>query len=124
MGSDQKIKKKVPRKRGAQTGNLNAFRHGFYSKVFKPLDADDIEQILSTNLEEEIAMLRTATLRTFELANNADDIDQSIKALGALGLASIRTSRLLKAQKELGNGDEADSALRNAINDVIKEWGW
>lgn len=124
MTTDRNIKKKTKRNRGAQPGNLNAFRHGFYSKVFKPLDPDDIERILSTNLDEEIAMLRTATLTTFELVNEADDIDQSIKALGALGLAAIRTSRLLKAQKELGNGDEADSALRRAINDILKEWGW
>ena len=124
MSSDRKIKLKTNRNRGAQPGNLNAFQHGFYSKIFKPLNSDDIQQIQSTNLEDEIAMLRTATLRTFELANQAADIDQSIKALGALGLAAIRTSRLLKAQKELGNGDHADSAVRAAIQDVLKEWGW
>ena len=75
MAPDRKIKKKIKRNRGAQPGNLNAFRHGFYSKVFKPLDSEDIKQILSTNLEDEIAMLRSATLRTFELANSSDDID-------------------------------------------------
>ena len=123
MKSDQIIKKSVKRKRGAQPGNLNAFQHGYYSKIFKPLDSDDIERILSTSLEDEIAMLRSATLKTFELVDDTDDINQSIKALGALGLASIRTSRLLKAQKELGNGDQADSALRSAIDDVLKEWG-
>ena len=124
MAIEQRHKKGNKRKRGAQPGNLNVFRHGFYSKIFKPLDSDDIERILSTNLEEEIGMLRMATLRTFELASQADDVDQAIKALGALGLASIRTSRLLKAQKELGNGDQAASALTTAINDVLKEWGW
>jgi hypothetical protein len=123
MKSDQVIKKNVKRDRGAQPGNLNAFQHGYYSKVFKPLSSDDIERILSMNLEDEIAMLRSATLKTFELVDDADNIDQSIKALGALGLASIRTSRLLKAQKELGNGDQADSALRTAIDEVLREWG-
>jgi len=123
MKSDQIVKKNVKRKRGAQPGNLNSFQHGYYSKLFKPLDSDNIERILSTSLEDEIAMLRYATLKTFELVDDTDDIDQSIKALGALGLASIRTSRLLKAQKELGNGDQADSALRSAIDDVLKEWG-
>lgn len=124
MVSDRKIKKKIKRNRGAQPGNLNAFRHGFYSKVFKPLDSDEIKQLLTIDLEEEIAMLRIATLRTFELVDQTHNIDQSIKALGALGLAAIRTSRLLKAQKELGNGDEADTALKTAINDVLKQWGW
>ncbi len=124
MAPDQIEIKKNKRKRGAQPGNLNAFRHGFYSKLFKPLNAEDLEGIFSTSLEEEIAMLRVATQWTFNLANQVDDIDQAIKALGALGLASIRTSRLLKSQKELGNGDQALSAISTAINEVLKEWGW
>lgn len=74
-------------------------------------------------MEDEIAMLRVATRRTFELAGGAQDIDQAIKALGAMGLASIRMSRLLKAQKELGDCDQALSALEIALNDVLKEWG-
>ena len=124
MSKDRGEKKQTRRARGAQPGNLNAFRHGFYSKVFQSLKPDEMKQILSTDLEEEIAMLRTATLCTFELANQAEDVDQSIKALGALGLAAIRTSRLLKAQKEMGNGSDADAAVRGAIQDILKEWGW
>ena len=124
MAPDHIEIKKNKRKRGAQPGNLNAFRHGFYSKLFKPLNAEDLEGIFSTSLEEEIAMLRVATQWTFNLANQVDDIDLAIKALGALGLASIRTSRLLKSQKELGNGDQALSVVSNAINEVLKEWGW
>ena len=69
-------------------------------------------------------MLRIATRRTFELTNQADDIDQTIKALGALGLASIRTSRLLKSQKDLGDGDQALEIISAALNEVLKEWGW
>jgi uncharacterized protein YjcR len=123
MAPDHIEIKKNKRKRGAQPGNLNAFRHGFYSKLFKPLNAEDLEGIFSTSLEEEIAMLRVATQWTFNLANQVDDINQAIKALGALGLASIRTSRLLKSQKELGNGDQALSAITDAINEVLRERG-
>jgi hypothetical protein len=123
MAIEQPHKKKNKRKRGAQPGNLNAFQHGFYSKLFKPLEAKDLESLLAMNFEEEIAMLRTATQRTFELANQVDDIEQAIKALGALGMASIRTSRLLKTQKELGNGDQALSAISAAINEFLKERG-
>lgn len=121
---DQKEFRKNKRKQGAQPGNLNAFKHGFYSKLFEPLDREDIENLLSMNLEEEIVMLRNATQLTFNLAHQVDDIDQAIKVLGALGLASIRTSRLLKSQKELGDGDQALSVVSNAINEVLKEWGW
>ena len=121
---DQKEFRKNKRQRGAHPGNLNAFKHGFYSKLFEPLDREDIENLLSMDLEEEIVMLRKATQHTFGLAYQVDDIDQAIKVLGALGLASIRTSRLLKSQKELGDGDQALSVVSNAINEVLKEWGW
>ena len=75
------------------------------------------------DLEEEIVMLRKATQHTFGLAYQVDDIDQAIKVLGALGLASIRTSRLLKSQKEIGNGDQALAKIRDAIKEVLKERG-
>jgi hypothetical protein len=120
---DQKEFRKNKRKQGAQPGNLNAFKHGFYSKLFEPLDREDIENLLSMDLEEEIVMLRKATQHTFGLAYQVDDIDQAIKVLGALGLASIRTSRLLKSQKEIGNGDQALAEIRDAIKEVLKERG-
>jgi hypothetical protein len=120
---DQKEFRKNKRKQGAQPGNLNAFKHGFYSKLFEPLDRKDIEDLLSMDLEEEIVMLRKATQHTFGLAYQVDDIDQAIKVLGALGLASIRTSRLLKSQKEIGNGDQALAEIRDAIKEVLKERG-
>ena len=123
MASTQNIPRKKKRKRGAQPGNLNAFKHGFYSKLFEPLDREDIENLLSMDLDEEIVMLRNATQQTFSLANQVDDIDQAIRVLGALGLASIRTSRLLKSQKEIGNGDQAFSVVSNILKEILKEWG-
>ena len=124
MTTNNNMPKNNKRKRGGQPGNINALRHGFYSSLFKPLEARDLEDIVSTGLEDEIAMLRVATRRAYKLANDADDIDQMIKALGALGLASIRTSRSLKAQKEIGDDDLALDAISSAINEVLKERGW
>lgn len=123
MAIEKDNSKNGKRKRGAQPNNLNAFQHGFYSRLFRPMEAEDLENKLNTGLEDEIAMLRVVTRRTFELADRGSDIDGTIKALGAMGLASIRLSRLLKAQKELGEGDEALSALSTALDDILKEWG-
>ena len=112
------------RKRGAQPGNINALKHGRYASLVPPKDTRSLPDILSSNLEEEITMLRTAARKVFELADLAGDIDQAIKVLGALGLASIRTSRLLRSQKELGDGDQALEVISAAIHDVLVEWGW
>jgi hypothetical protein len=109
------------RKPGGQPGNINSLKHGRYSRVVPP---EDLPHTLTSNLNEEIHMLRSATRRVFELADQAGDIDQAIKVLGALGLASIRTSRLLKSQKELGDGDQALEVIFAAINEMLVEWGW
>jgi hypothetical protein len=109
------------RKPGGQPGNINALKHGRYSLIVPP---EELPHILSSNLDDEIRMLRSATRRVFELADQAGDIDQAIKVLGALGLASIRTSRLLKSQKELGDGDQALQVISAAINVMLEEYGW
>ena len=124
MTTEPNAKNDVRRKPGAQPGNINALKHGNYAQFTVPDQAKENAEILSSSLEHEITMLRIATRRTFELANQADDIDQAIKALGALGLASIRTSRLLKSQKELGDGDQALQVISAAINELLEEWGW
>jgi hypothetical protein len=111
------------RKRGAQPGNINALKHGRYASLVPPKDNRSLPDILSSSLEEEIRILRSATRRVFELADQAGDIDQAIKVLGALGLASIRTSRLLQSQKELGDGDQALAVIAAAIRDFRKERG-
>jgi uncharacterized protein Yka (UPF0111/DUF47 family) len=123
MASDQIIQKGDKRKPGAQPGNLNAFKHGYYSKIFTPLDREDIEKLLAMNLEDEILKLRYAAQQTFNLSREIEDVDQAVKVLGALGLAAIRTSRLLKSQKELGNGDQSYSVVRNVINEILRDWG-
>jgi len=112
------------RKRGGQPGNINALKHGRYVRPVPPEDSQGSTYILTMSLDEEIGMLRIATRRVFELADQARDIDQAIKVLGALGLASIRISRLLKSQKELGDGDQALAIISAAINDLLVEKGW
>ena len=42
-----------------------------------------------------------------------------------LGLASTRVAGLMKTQKFLGgNGENALEVISEAIDDVLKEWGW
>lgn len=111
------------RKRGGQPGNLNALKHGRYARLVPPDDTRELPHLLSSSLEEEIRMLRSASRRVFALADQAEDIDRAIKVLGALGLAFIRTSRLLRSQKDLGDGDQALAVISAAIDDFIEERG-
>ena len=113
---------KAKKKPGGQPGNLNALKHGRYARLVPPDSANEPPHLLSSNLEEEIRMLRQSARRLFRLADQSNDIDQWIKVLGALGLASIRTSRLLKSRESIGDGDQAIEEITAAIREVLGDW--
>ena len=59
----------IKRKSGGQPGNLNAFKHGFYSRRFRALELSDLSEVLTDNLDDEIALLRVIIRRVFEMAD-------------------------------------------------------
>jgi len=112
------------RRRGGQPGNLNAMKHGFYSRFFRAGEVEDLETVLQEGLSHEIAMLRVITRRVMELADGVETLDEAIAAMGALGLASIRLSSLLKAQARLGSGgNDLAAAISSALSELMQEKG-
>ena len=57
----------MTRSRGAQPGNLNAVKHGFYSAHFHQADLAAFETNTFTGLNDEIALLRLYIHRAVEL---------------------------------------------------------
>lgn len=93
------------RKRGAQPGNKNALKHGFYARHFDRGELSSLKQIRN-GLEDEIDMLRLAMQRMVMLATTEESSASDWqKTLQALGLASHRLARLVKTHQEL-TGDE------------------
>ena len=111
------------RKRGGQPGNLNALKHGFYSKHFQKSELKDLEEI--GDLQEEIQMLRVVTRRLLQEAISCKDVGELSNLLNTLGLAATRLAGLMKTQKFLG-GDEDHTldVICASIDEVLKEWGW
>ena len=114
-----------PRGRGAQPGDRDAFKRGFYRRYFESLEAGDLDAMLGEGLQDEIDLLRVVTRRVMKLSRGVENLDEAITVLGALGVASTRLAGLLKTQKVLGGEktDEVTAALNQALNDVIKEMG-
>lgn len=54
---------RVKRRRGAQPGNLNALKHGFYSKQFEPAEIQDLETRLLEGLQDEVAIIKANAMR-------------------------------------------------------------
>jgi hypothetical protein len=104
--------------RGAPKGNLNALKHGYYSRLFHASEATDLDVDQYSNLEHEITLLRVMIRRTMELADGIDDLREATRALDALGAAASRLSNLLRAQKVL---TESKSGLADEISLAIQQ---
>ena len=115
----------MKRKRGGQPGNLNALKHGFYSRQFKDSEILDLEAILADGLDDEIAMLRVTMRRYFEVVQGVNDIDVLANTVGIMGIAATRLAGLLRIKKLLGGGDDDEwlRTINQAIADVSEEFG-
>ncbi len=115
----------MPRKKkGAQPGNLNAYKHGFYSEHFKSEEIRDLDAYLSNGLGDEIALMRVSAKRILELANTKDlAVEDQISILNAIGLATTRLAGLLRIKNILGTeGSESSNAISDALNEALKDW--
>ena len=103
--------------RGAQPGNLNALKHGYYSRLFRASEANELTDEASS-LQHEITLLRVMIRRTMELADGIDDLKEATRALDALGAAAGRLANLLRAQKSLC---EKHSQMADEISIAIQQ---
>lgn len=123
------MEEKKTRKRGAQPGNTNALKHGFYSRRFTAGDFEDLEARLSEGVSDEIAMLRVIVRRMFNAAlesSAADPRDQDLEQLAAtintLSIAAIRIGNLLKLQRMLGTEEnDTSQVISQALADIAIE---
>ena len=105
-------------------------KSGFYAHSFRRSEADELKKLPAEGILEEIAMLRVATRRGFEvftrLLDDKDDppaAKELYEALGALGLAAMRVSTLMRTQAKLrGSGDDLAQALGQALKELYSEW--
>ena len=96
---------KVKRKSGAQPGNINALKHGFYSPRFNDLEIKDLATILTANLEDDIAVLRVCIRRMFDLATkDAKTLDDWATVNFAVGSSATRIGGLKRVQHLLSGG--------------------
>jgi len=104
------------RHRGGQPGNINALKHGFYTRRFSQTDLAGVESTDYNGLMEEIAIIRLYARRLIELDNPSADISQVANILRILCLASITITRLVKTSQFLqSSGNSNDSDLHMAL---------
>jgi len=103
--------KREKRKRGAPKGNLNAFKHGFYSRVMDEAEMLDLETASDIGgIDDEIALLRVKIKSILE--KDPENIKLIMQATNTLaGLVKTRYN----ITREQGKG------LKEAIGNVLRE---
>lgn len=94
------------RKRGAQPGNRNAIKHGFYSDQFKLAEKMSLTQIEQADLNNEIELFRVQLRRYFEAETIAlahMDHDSRQQALHTFSLAIECFNRLVRTHAILNS---------------------
>ena len=107
------------RKRGAQPGNKNALKHGFYAGNFSSTELTDLEVSLAKGLGDEIALLRVL-IRCFACdleAKDALDPSESAGHLAIISDAMVRLGSLLRTDRLLAGAE--DSAVMKTITAAI-----
>jgi hypothetical protein len=118
----------MPNPRGAPKGNLNALKHGFYSRLFRADEAGELSDDDSASLEHEITLLRVMIHRTMQLADGIDDLKEATRVLDALGAAAGRLANLLRVQKSLNTShtqvaDEISIAIQQVNQELRRKSG-
>jgi hypothetical protein len=110
------------RPRGAPKGNLNALKHGFYSRRLKKRDLDGVDATDVKGLIEEITLIRVFTRRLIESVQPDMDPFELAFILRALCLASSIITRVVKTQFLIAeSGSAMDDLIGQAILEVNQE---
>jgi hypothetical protein len=107
----------LPKSRGAQPGNTNAVKHGFYSAAFKAHERSMLADLPLTDLSAEIDLIRITNHRFLQAlkASKGDlDLQTQLTALRAVNLSAHSIATLLRAHALTAALDEETAeALRN-----------
>ena len=110
------------RPRGAPKGNLNALKHGFYTRRIKKSHLTGVETTDASGLIEEIALIRVFTRRLLESIGPEADAYDLAEFLRTLCLASSTITRVVKTQFLISaSGPGMDDEIAEAIRQVNAE---
>lgn len=128
---------KPTRKPGAQPGNKNAEKHGFYSKQFTPEEQTRLEGTERHSIESEIDLLRVCIDRlakqldfkpVYLVTKDGDQTDirddHYLKQLNTLGLMTQNLATLERTHYlTRGKGGAVEQGITEALEELRIELG-
>jgi len=118
----KKNRQKHPvRKRGAQTNNTNAIKHGLYSKRLQRLSGTPIVDLQAADVEAELQLLRVMISRHLAVRADTPPLtpQETLTDLRVISFAIARLASLLRLQKNM----PADAEVTEAwLQDLLKKF--
>jgi hypothetical protein len=106
------MERKIKRKRGAQKGNQNAFKHGFYSKVLGDTEKMDYRDAVNVEgIDQEIALLRLEIMKVIAGGSNKN-LKLILKAADVLDKLVRTRYKITSVQR---------NSLKDAMGNVVKD---
>ncbi len=96
----------MPRKRGAQPGNKNAYKHGFYAKYFTPFEIKALSDIPLNDMTNEIGLLRVHVDRFMQSYITSLDKLNSEERLAALRTITLAVGRIASLGRILSSAEK------------------
>ncbi len=91
----------MSKKRGAQLGNKNALKHGFYSSSFKEHELHALNQTSLTSTFGEIELMRVSLKRFLEAQNASSqplDLETQLSQLRAINQTTYNIDKMIRTQ--------------------------
>jgi hypothetical protein len=110
------------RRKGAQPGNTNAIKQGWYSSRFTPTELADLEMLLTTTgLDDEIHLFRVNLRRLWYKANGEDESKQDLSdTLNDTGLGIVRLASVMRTNEAFTRRQtDVAGLLAEAIQEVF-----
>ena len=108
----------MERKRGAQPGNTNALKHGFYSTRFQ---TSDVASLMGTgpDLSDEINILRLIIRRLSGIVEESTSIQAALKASALIARSAARIGTLARTQRILSVDDEYKREWMERFEEIL-----
>lgn len=111
------------KKKGAQPGNKNALKHGFYSELLTRDEIARLNKIKDIDLDDEIKILRALTYRLVEQIETSA-MDEARKTANTISniVQVINTTQRTKLLARGGGGEIAQTIMEALMSlDPYKE---
>ena len=114
----------MPRKRGGQPKNKNAYKHGFYAKYFTPFENRALSDIPLTDVTDHIRILRVQVDRFMHAyTSSLDKLDYEERLIGlrAITLAVGRIASLERILSSSGKNLDQYNEFMQMLDSIPDE---